>query len=99
MLVPKHTMEVSMGWKRRETLAVLRVASDHPWTLPLPVLEKMVGPVIPVLDCKVGFPRNSSNIATLGKLLGHQGESWDSVRGTDRVQQDNASFLSYTGML
>lgn len=50
MLVPKHTMEVNVGWKRREILAVLRVASDHPWTLPLPVLEKMVGSVIPVLD-------------------------------------------------
>lgn len=42
MLVPKHTMEPSLGWKYRETLAVLRVASDHPWTLPLPILEKMV---------------------------------------------------------
>lgn len=73
MLVPKHTMELSLGWKLRETLAVLRVASDHPWTLPLPILEKMVSPVIPVLDYKVGFPRNSWNTATLGKFLGPSG--------------------------
>lgn len=50
-------------------LAVLRVALDHPWTLPLPVLEKMVLPSLPLTVSKVGFGRNFLNTATLEKLL------------------------------